>query len=165
MSAHPDRTRHAYFCPKCRQDLERPEPGKCDLCGLPLAAAGYCTTCRGYWRLRVGQLCPEHGIPLEGESAEDQQELEDEARALDPGLDAVVVFEGTRMECTLVHAAVSDAGIETELDDAMADPLLPKLEASQHVPSRVLVPRRHAEEACRVIKDFEEESKGNPAQA
>jgi hypothetical protein len=111
--------------------------------------------------LRVGQLCPEHGIPLEGESAEDQQDLEDEARALDPGLDAVVVFEGTRMNCTLVHAAISDAGIEAELDDAIADPLLPKLEASQHMPSRVLVPRRHMEEARRVVREFEEEPKGS----
>jgi len=159
MAVHPDRARHAYFCPKCRQDFEKSEPGKCDECGLSLVPSGYCPRCQGYWRLRVGQLCPDHGVVLEGESAEHQQELEEEARALDPGLDPVVVYEGKPMDCALVHAAITDAGIEAELDDAMVEPLMSRLDATQPIAARVLAPRRHAEEAARIARDFEKRSK------
>lgn len=158
MSEHEDRARHAYFCVKCRRDYERTEAGKCDVCDLSLVPSGYCPKCSGYWRLRVGKMCPEHDVPLEGEEAEAAQNLESEARALDPGLDPVSVYEGSRMECVLAHAAVTDAGIEAAVDDAGDDPLLAKLAASRPEPARVLVPKRHAEEARQVIRDFEKKA-------
>jgi len=158
MTQHPDRARHTFFCPKCRQDFERSEPGRCETCHLPLAPSGYCPKCRGYWRLRVGQMCPEHGIPLRDESAQADQQLEDEARAVDPGLDPVVVYEGESLDCMLAHAALTDAGLEAQLDDPKTDPLLPKLDASQPAVARVLVPRRHAQKALDVIREFERDA-------
>jgi predicted Fe-Mo cluster-binding NifX family protein len=151
MTTHLDRTRHTYFCPKCRHDFERSEPGKCGLCGLRLAPAGYCAKCRGYWRMRVGQLCPEHSLVLEGESAEVRQRQTEDRRATDPDLEPVVVFEGNRMEATLAQAALADEGIEAVIEEPATDPMLANLEP---VGFRVLTPRGDRERAAEVVREF-----------
>ena len=155
MTSHPDRTMHTFFCPRCRQNYERSDPGKCEVCGLTMVPAGYCPKCGGYWRMRVGQTCPDHDAVLQGEEAEVQQRLDDEARALDPGLDPAVVFEGPKMDCTLLQAALSDAGIEAEVQEPASDPLLARLEP---VGVRVLVPRRQIEHAQDIVRDFQRPS-------
>jgi len=109
MSA--ERTEHPFFCPKCSEEAERPEPGKCGKCGMRLVPSGYCPKCKGFWRKRVGDDCPDHGVVLESWSAADADELDDEARAVDPGLDPVVVFEGDATACALLCGALEDAGV------------------------------------------------------
>lgn len=158
MTRHAERTEHTYFCLKCREEFERSEPGTCDECGLTLIPSGYCPKCKGYWRRRVGTLCPEHGIVLEGESSEADQNLDDEASALDPGLEAEVVYRGDAMQCTLLEARLLDAGIEASMSDARTD-----LAASSILPfsegmSSVLVHRRDVEQAKDIVRQFETEA-------
>ena len=163
MPRHPERTEHTFFCLKCREEFERSEPGKCDSCGLTLVPSGYCPKCEGYWRRRVGELCPEHGTVLEGEASAVVHELEAEARAVDPGLDAEVVFRGDALPCSLLEARLLDAGIEASMDDGRTDiaafSILPFTEGM----GRVLVHRRDAERAKEVVRQFEAEAASETA--
>ena len=157
MTAHKDRTEHEYFCPRCREEYERSRPGKCEQCGMMLVPAAYCAQCRGYWRLREGELCPEHGTPLEGESAESaaaRAEDEDEARASDSEWDGVVVYEGDTVSAAQVHGAMQDAGIEAELDDSGTDVVAAFLRTSEGM-SRVLVSRHDEQRALDVAREFD----------
>ena len=156
MTWHPDRTAHAYFCPKCKEEFERSEPGKCDVCGLTLVPSGYCVRCGGYWRLRVGQLCPDHGTVLEAESAQEARDMDGEARAVDPGLDPEIVYKGDAVSCAMAQAALNDAGIEAQVDDSKTD-----VAAVSYLPftegvGRVVVARRDVERALEIVRDFEE---------
>jgi hypothetical protein len=155
MAWHPERTEHTYFCPKCKEEFERSQPGKCDECGLSLVPAGYCGKCGGYWRRRVGELCPEHGEPLEGEAAEDLQDLDASARAEDPGLDAHIVYAGDEVTCAQAQAALEDAGLEAELVTSGPDVLSPAMRSSEGA-CRVIVARRDLARARAVIRDFEQ---------
>ena len=54
----------AAFCTRCRLDGSA-VASLCSECGERLVPRGYCPTCEGSWRLRVGDPCPKHDLPLE----------------------------------------------------------------------------------------------------
>ncbi|HRU07230.1 MAG TPA: DUF2007 domain-containing protein [Candidatus Brocadiia bacterium] len=153
MSA--DRTEHPFFCPKCRDEAERPEPGKCEVCGMRLVPSGYCPKCKGFWRKRVGEECPDHGVVLESWSAAEADELDDEARAVDPGLDPVVIYESDPVTCALLRGALEDAGVEAEVDESATDMADRMYKYSRGGAAKVMVSRKDVERAEAVVADFE----------
>lgn len=159
MAWHPERTEHTYFCPRCKEEFERSEPGKCDDCGMTLVPAGYCRKCKGYWRRRVGDVCVEHDCVLEGEQAAEADEMDEEARAVDPGFEAELVYRGDPTECFLLDARLRDNGVESWVDDGRTDIAAWSYLRFTEGQSGVLVPRKELEAAKRIVEEFVKEER------
>ena len=51
------------FCDRCRGEGSA-DGSLCPDCGESLVDRGYCPTCEGFWKQRVGSACPKHEVEL-----------------------------------------------------------------------------------------------------
>jgi hypothetical protein len=126
------------FCPDCRRPA-RADATLCADCGATLADQGYCPICERHWRLRAGEPCPKHDLPLDVAPHEP-----DEVPAFTPDWVTVGTFphpiaaEGARLR-------LEAEGIPTFLDGARMCEHLPYAAALGGV--KLQVPRNFLPDA------------------